>query len=188
MGIFKPFEWTHKKHLWSQRQHRLPTSGNSDWLICPLHQFPRAAITNYHKLSCLIYCLPFLEATSGGQRADSELLAELISSWRFRGRVHSMLLSQFLVKWSEVKVTQSCLTLCDPMNSTVHGILLAADNPPHFLILRYVPRIDLIFAWYCPCVTVSLFYKDTSPGNRVPPPSDLILTQLHLQRPYFPCS
>ena len=26
-------------------------------------------------------------------------------------------------KWSEVKVTQSCLTLCDPMDYTVHGIL-----------------------------------------------------------------
>lgn len=78
--------------------NRLPTSGNSDWLICPLHQLLRAAITNYHKLRCLIYRLPFLEATSGGQRADSELLAELISSWRFRGRVHSTPLSQFLVK------------------------------------------------------------------------------------------
>ena len=29
------------------------------------------------------------------------------------------------MKWSEVKVTQSCLTLCDPMDSTVHGILQA---------------------------------------------------------------
>ena len=26
---------------------------------------------------------------------------------------------------SEVKVTQSCPTLCDPMNCTVHGILQA---------------------------------------------------------------
>ena len=26
-------------------------------------------------------------------------------------------------KWSEVKVTQSCLTLCDPMDYTVYGIL-----------------------------------------------------------------
>ena len=26
---------------------------------------------------------------------------------------------------SEVKVTQSCLTLCDPMDYTVHGILQA---------------------------------------------------------------
>ena len=28
-------------------------------------------------------------------------------------------------KWSEVKVAQSCLTLCHPMNYTVHGILQA---------------------------------------------------------------
>ena len=31
-------------------------------------------------------------------------------------------LNQFL-KWSEVKVAQSCLTLCDPMEYTVPGIL-----------------------------------------------------------------
>ena len=29
------------------------------------------------------------------------------------------------VKWSGVKVTQSCPTLCDPMGYTVHGILQA---------------------------------------------------------------
>ena len=29
------------------------------------------------------------------------------------------------LKWSEVKVTQSCPTLCDPMDYTVHGILQA---------------------------------------------------------------
>ena len=28
-------------------------------------------------------------------------------------------------KWSEMKVAQLCLTLCDPMNYTVHGILQA---------------------------------------------------------------
>ena len=27
--------------------------------------------------------------------------------------------------WSEVKVAQSCWTLCDPMDSTAHGILQA---------------------------------------------------------------
>ena len=30
-----------------------------------------------------------------------------------------------LNKGNEVKVTQSCLTLCDPMDYTVHGILQA---------------------------------------------------------------
>ena len=29
------------------------------------------------------------------------------------------------MKWSEMKVTQFCLTLCDPMEYTVHGILQA---------------------------------------------------------------
>ena len=28
-------------------------------------------------------------------------------------------------KWKKVKVTQSCLSLCDPMDYTVHGILQA---------------------------------------------------------------
>ena len=30
-----------------------------------------------------------------------------------------------MVKWSEVKVAQSCLTLCNTMDYTVHGLLLA---------------------------------------------------------------
>ena len=30
-----------------------------------------------------------------------------------------------IIEWSEVKVIQSCLTLCDPMDYTVHGILQA---------------------------------------------------------------
>ena len=34
-------------------------------------------------------------------------------------RIHTSL------KWSEVKLTQSCPTLCDPMDYTVHGILQA---------------------------------------------------------------
>ena len=29
------------------------------------------------------------------------------------------------MNWNEVKVAQSCLTLCDPMDCTVHGILQA---------------------------------------------------------------
>ena len=32
---------------------------------------------------------------------------------------------QTLVRWSEVKVTQLCPTLCDPTGYTVHGILQA---------------------------------------------------------------
>ena len=31
----------------------------------------------------------------------------------------------FVLKWIEVKVTQLCLTLCNPMDCTVHGILQA---------------------------------------------------------------
>ena len=30
-----------------------------------------------------------------------------------------------MMKWSEVKVAQSCLTLFDPMDYTVHGMLQA---------------------------------------------------------------
>ena len=34
------------------------------------------------------------------------------------------------VKWSEVKVAQSCLTLCNPIDCTVHGILQARILEP----------------------------------------------------------
>ena len=33
--------------------------------------------------------------------------------------------SVLMIKWNEVKVTQSCPILCDPMDYTVHGILHA---------------------------------------------------------------
>ena len=35
-------------------------------------------------------------------------------------------------KWSEVKIAQSCPTLCDLMDYTVHGILQAMDWRPFF--------------------------------------------------------
>ena len=34
-------------------------------------------------------------------------------------------MEKFYVKWSEVKVAQSCPTLCDPTNYKIHGILQA---------------------------------------------------------------
>ena len=34
-------------------------------------------------------------------------------------------LTPFRMKWSEVEVSQSCPTLCNPMDYTVHGILQA---------------------------------------------------------------
>ena len=48
---------------------------------------------------------------------------EVFSHCQFFARVWERLLLIFL--WSEVKVAQSCPTLCDPMNYTVHGILQA---------------------------------------------------------------
>ena len=41
----------------------------------------------------------------------------------FCGALHSHIIN--VIKWSEVKVAQSCPTLCDPMDYTVHGILQA---------------------------------------------------------------
>ena len=38
--------------------------------------------------------------------------------------------------WGEVKVTQSCLTLCDPIDCTVHGILQAWIEWVAFLFSR----------------------------------------------------
>ena len=46
----------------------------------------------------------------------SDLAAVAAAALGPAGLVHS---------WSEVKVAQSCLTLCDPMDYTVHGVLQA---------------------------------------------------------------
>ena len=56
-----------------------------------------------------------------------------LTSWTFVGKVMSLLfnmLSRFVITFlprneSEVKVIQSCPTLCDPMDYTVHGVLQA---------------------------------------------------------------
>ena len=39
--------------------------------------------------------------------------------------IYFYLRAWYMIKWSEVKVTQSCPTLCDPMDCIVHGILQA---------------------------------------------------------------
>jgi len=55
--------------------------------------------------------------------------ADQTVKWWFCGEnfvLNTLPCSQFLASWkSEVKVTQSCPTLCDPMDYTVHGILQA---------------------------------------------------------------
>ena len=45
------------------------------------------------------------------------------SMWLSKMLTFSFYVSPRKYSWSEVKVTQSCLTLCDPMICTVHGIL-----------------------------------------------------------------
>ena len=45
------------------------------------------------------------------------------SMWLSKMLTFSFYVSPTKYSWSEVKVTQSCLTLCDPMICTVHGIL-----------------------------------------------------------------
>ena len=52
------------------------------------------------------------------------LLMMKLSSCDGNGMVHKVKHSCY-VKWSEVKVAQSCLTLCDPMGYTIYGILQA---------------------------------------------------------------
>jgi len=50
----------------------------------------------------------------------------MVANWRELGEVLGNERSSSLeIKWSEVKVTQLCLTTCDPMVYTVHGILQA---------------------------------------------------------------
>ena len=52
-----------------------------------------------------------------------------LTSWKELGAIYSFskhcpsILKQLTKKWSEVKVVQLCLTLCHPMDYTVHGIL-----------------------------------------------------------------
>ena len=41
------------------------------------------------------------------------------------GYIKRLYVDGYMIKQSEVKVAQSCLTLCDPMEYTVHGILQA---------------------------------------------------------------
>ena len=46
------------------------------------------------------------------------VMSRLLRPWNFPGNNTEL-------KWSEVKVAQSCLILCNPMDYTVHGILQA---------------------------------------------------------------
>ena len=46
--------------------------------------------------------------------------------WQVKGYVCVLMclcVLTVITEWSEVKVTHSCLTLCDPMDYIVHGIL-----------------------------------------------------------------
>ena len=52
--------------------------------------------------------------------AYSFVIASSVQQYVCEAHLFSLL---YEVKWSEMKVTQSCLTLCDPMDHTVHGIL-----------------------------------------------------------------
>ena len=81
---------------------------------------------------------PFLFTIHEGFHVISVVIVRDIDSWTQRGpqtrnftnweilqNVYSS--SSLLPLWAtvKVKVTQSCLTLCDPMDYTVHGILQA---------------------------------------------------------------
>ena len=54
------------------------------------------------------------------------LLYQTLSNWNIRSMPYSPEhMAQSTVSYKHVKIAQSCLTLCDPMDCTVHGILHA---------------------------------------------------------------
>ena len=74
-----------------------------------------------------VWSLGWEDPLENGRKTHSSIL-----SWRIHGQrilvdytVHRVSKSQTRMKWLKVKVAQLCLTLCNPMNCTVHGILQA---------------------------------------------------------------
>ena len=76
--------------------------------------------------SILTWEIPWTEETDGLQSMGSQSLTQLKrpSRWtQFGGTWRNQRQNLWLLV--KVKVTQSCLTLCNPMDYTVHGILWA---------------------------------------------------------------
>ena len=59
------------------------------------------------------------ECTLSTQILVSNTIIQFKKKAKFLGQIADFMKG---VKWSEVKITQLCLTLCDPMDYTVHGI------------------------------------------------------------------
>ena len=60
-------------------------------------------------------------------RHSAFFIVQLSHPYMTTGKMIALTIQTFVCKimWSEVKVTQLCLTLCDPMDYTVHEILQA---------------------------------------------------------------
>ena len=73
----------------------------------------------YRKIvCCLIYNLSMI----GFALQWQSWLVMMHTVWSTKPKVFII----WPLKWSELKLTQSCLTLCDPMEYTVHAILQAS--------------------------------------------------------------
>ena len=76
-------------------------------------------------VKCLAFCVPYCaHLCFKSSLGISSISHSIVFFYLFVCIVHLRRLSYVGLKWSEVKVTQSCPTLCDPM-STVCGILQA---------------------------------------------------------------
>ena len=82
---------------------------SSTWEASILNQWGRGIYKN----SCLIYNGILLSH-------KRNKIGSCVEMWMDLENVIQREVNQ---KWSEVKVAQSCPTLCDPMDHTVHGIL-----------------------------------------------------------------
>ena len=80
-----------------------------------------------HRTNVCDLCQPGWAAPLDGvvRGGDRRCVVSKVWAWGQLVGAGFWLLLRHLLWWSEVKVAQSCLTLCDPMDYTVHGILPA---------------------------------------------------------------
>ena len=101
----------HPTHSMKHFLQNIPTSTLSSFRFSLGHKMVRKVLTNclpyFDYVVCSLVTFKFLKFLT---QYSSKVLFMLASM-----SIHTM-------KWSEVKVAQSCSTLCDPMDYRVHGI------------------------------------------------------------------
>ena len=114
-----------RKKQTASPKHRAPR------LICPWRNNVRPLFKTHGKKS--VYMLGWKR---GAERIDFKAYSffkvfkifssfiEILSRFHiFKFKGYSLMIWCMYMNWSEVKVTQSCPTICNPMKYTVHGIV-----------------------------------------------------------------